>query len=234
LLLERSPLLFAGGIAACGPIGTFRGQIDYVGDFRVLFDVFFPGVLPGTPVNIPPELIANWETTYVPRIQQAIVDNPVAIVSLLRMTKAAIDPAAPSTVTATTVHLLWYSVFGTGDAVAKLGGNPYGNIGRKYSGSGSHVLDAIVNARAYRIEPDPAAIVAMGQYETSGTLTRPLIAPHTTGDDIIPIVHEVLYLQKLAPGAHFVPLPIERYGHCRFTPDELITAFVLLLLQSGS
>jgi len=232
LLLERSPSLFAGGIAACGPIGSFRGQIDYVGDFRVLFDVFFPGVLPGTPVNIPPELIANWDTTFVPRIQQAVAANPVAIVSLLRMTRAAIDPADPSTVAATTVHLLWYSVFGTGDAVAKLGGNPYGNIGRTYSGSGNQLLDAIANALAFRIAPAPAAVTAMQQYETSGVLTRPLIAPHTTGDDIIPIWHEVLYLQKLAPGARFVPLPVSRYGHCRFTPQELITAFILLLLQT--
>lgn len=234
LLLERSPLLFTGGIAACGPIGSFRGQIDYVGDFRVLFDVFFPGVLPGTPVDIPPDLIANWETTYVPRIQQAVADNPVAIVSLLRMTNAAIDPGVPSSVAATTVHLLWYSVFGTGDAVAKLGGNPYGNIGRTYSGSGNQILDAIVNARAFRIAPAPAALTAMVAYETSGSLTRPLIAPHTTGDDIIPISHEVLYLRKLVPGARFVLMPIERYGHCNFTPGELITAFVLLLLQTSA
>jgi hypothetical protein len=150
------------------------------------------------------------------------------------MTRAAIDPADPSTVAATTVHLLWYSVFGTGDAVAKLGGNPYGNIGRTYSGSGNQLLDAIANALAFRIAPSPAAVTAMQQYETSGVLTRPLIAPHTTGDDIIPIWHEVLYLQKLAPGARFLPLPIQRYGHCRFTAQELITTFLVLLLQTGA
>jgi pimeloyl-ACP methyl ester carboxylesterase len=234
LLLERSPGLFTGGIAACGPIGSFRGQIDYVGDFRVLFDVYFPGVLPGTPVDIPAELMANWETTYVPRIQRALADSPVAVASLFRMTKAALDPADPSTVAATTVHLLWYSVFGTGDAVAKLGGNPYGNIGRTYSGSGNQHLDAIVNALAFRIAPAQVALTAMAQYETSGSLTRPLIAPHTTGDDIIPISHEVAYARKLVPGARFLPMPIQRYGHCSFTPQELITAFVLLLLQTGS
>jgi pimeloyl-ACP methyl ester carboxylesterase len=234
LLLERSPLLFAGGIAACGPIGSFRGQIDYIGDFRVLFDVFFPGVLPGTAVNIPAELIQNWETIYVPRIKTAVAANPVAIVSLLRMTKAAIDPADPSTVAATTVHLLWYSVLGTNDARSKLGGNPYGNVARRYSGSGSHLLDAIVNALAFRVAPAQTALVAMRNYETTGALTRPLIAPHTTGDEIIPIWHESLYFAKLAPGARFVPMPIDRYGHCRFTPQELVTAFALLLLQTSS
>ena len=34
-------------LALCGPVGDFAGQIDYLGDFRVLFDYFFPGVIPG-------------------------------------------------------------------------------------------------------------------------------------------------------------------------------------------
>ena len=42
LLAERSPQLFTGALATCGPIGSFRYQVDYVGDFRVLFDYFFP------------------------------------------------------------------------------------------------------------------------------------------------------------------------------------------------
>src|SRR5262249_28330639 len=36
---------YAGGVAVCGPIGSFRQQINYLGDARVLFDYFFPGVL---------------------------------------------------------------------------------------------------------------------------------------------------------------------------------------------
>ncbi len=52
LLVERHPERFAGGLAACGPIGSFRRQIDYIGDFRVLFDYYFPGVIPGSPIEI--------------------------------------------------------------------------------------------------------------------------------------------------------------------------------------
>ena len=36
------PGMFSSGLAACGPVGSFRGQVNYVGDFRVLFDYFFP------------------------------------------------------------------------------------------------------------------------------------------------------------------------------------------------
>ena len=45
LLVEQSEQ-FIGGLAACGPIGTFRGQIDYFGDFRALFITTFPMSFP--------------------------------------------------------------------------------------------------------------------------------------------------------------------------------------------
>ena len=44
LALEKYPML-SGGLAACGPVGDFRKQIDYFGDFLVLFNYFFPNVL---------------------------------------------------------------------------------------------------------------------------------------------------------------------------------------------
>ena len=50
LLTERSPELFSSTLAACAPIGSFRQQINYLGDFRALFDYYFPRVLPGSPV----------------------------------------------------------------------------------------------------------------------------------------------------------------------------------------
>ena len=42
LAAERNPQLFDGVFAACGPVGDFATQINYLNDFRVLFDFFFP------------------------------------------------------------------------------------------------------------------------------------------------------------------------------------------------
>src|SRR5262245_17186140 len=77
LLAERSPLLFDGALSACGPIGSFQGQINYFGDFRVLFDYFFPGVIPGTAISIPPAVMANWETFYKPAVLAAVATHPL-------------------------------------------------------------------------------------------------------------------------------------------------------------
>ena len=52
LAIERNPDKFSGGMAVCGPIGSFRGQVNYWGDFRTVFDYFMDTpavkVLPGS------------------------------------------------------------------------------------------------------------------------------------------------------------------------------------------
>jgi pimeloyl-ACP methyl ester carboxylesterase len=230
LLIERSPQLFSGALAACGPIGDFKRQIDYWGDFRVLFDYFFPGVIPGSPVNIPQEVIDNWETVYVPAVSSALAANPNAARQLIRTSKAAIDPADPATLATTTINLLWYNVFATNDGVMKLGGNPYGNTGRWYFGSDN---DLRLNLRVRRLRADQAALNALVQYQTSGRLIRPLVTLHTTGDEIVPFWHELLYAGKAqtSGGGSLLPIPAIRYGHCNFTSTELLASFGLLVLQ---
>ncbi len=59
--------MFSSGLAACSPVGTFRGQVNYIGDFRVLFDYFFPEVIPGSAIDVPFYVVKDWFTTYFPR-----------------------------------------------------------------------------------------------------------------------------------------------------------------------
>ncbi len=231
LLVERSPQLFSGGLALCAPIGDFRRQIDYIGDFRVLFDYFFPGILPGGAVSIPQTAIANWEQVYVPRIKQALAANPAAARQLISVSHAEIDRNDPTSTEKTTLRLLWYNVFSTNDAVSKLGGNPYGNFVRKYRGSTN---DKLLNQRVQRFIADTAAIQAMAPYETSGALSIPLVTLHTSGDELIPAWHEDLYsLKAVATGRGVLAqLPLSpRYGHCSFSSDDVIAGIFALLLH---
>jgi pimeloyl-ACP methyl ester carboxylesterase len=226
LLAERSPELFASALAACGPIGSFRKQIEYLGDFRVLFDYFFPGVIPGSPVDIPASVRANWMTVYVPTITAALAANPSRALELMRTARAAYDPAAPATIVNTAINALWYNVFGTNDAALKLGGNPYGNRHTLYFGSSN---DLRLNLRVQRITAAPAALAAVQAYETSGDLSIPLVTLHTTLDEVVPFRQELIYLPKvdLAERGRFIPLPVARYGHCNFTTTELLGSFLL-------
>ena len=144
----------------------------------------------------------------------------------MRVAHAAFDPSNPATVINTAINVLWYNVFGTNDAVRKLGGNPYGNRLTWYFGSQN---DLRLNLLVRRFTPSPVALHAMQPYETSGDLAIPLVTLHTTADELVPFGHELLYLAKvdLTDRGRFVPFAVNRYGHCNFTSAELLGSFLV-------
>jgi alpha-beta hydrolase superfamily lysophospholipase len=229
LINERYPQLFDSVLAACGPIGSFSGQINYFGDFRVLFEYFFPGILPGSPSSIPIGVISDWDKVYVPKIRDALANNRDSAWQLQRTSKMAVDLTRPwDSLVDGTVNLLWYNVFGTNDATTKLGGNPFGNTGRWYWASKN---DWRLNQQITRFSADAKAVENLAKYETSGKVTKPLITLHTFGDEIVPYWHETRYLGKVqtAGEGSFVPIPSPRYGHCSFGELEILAAFALLV-----
>jgi pimeloyl-ACP methyl ester carboxylesterase len=231
LLMERHAGRFSGGLAGCGPIGDFQRHINYIGDFRVLFDYFFPSVLPGSPVDVPFELISGWESTYKPAVQAALTANPSAARQLIKTSRAPIDPQDPSTVETTTVNLLWYFVFGEADARSKLGGNPFTNRGRFYVGSDN---DLLLNLKVPRFDADQAALQNVAKHQTSGLVTKPLVTLHTTRDEQVPFAHELLYHAKVksaGSSAYVTQIPTVAYGHCNFTKSQLLGSFALLVKQ---
>jgi pimeloyl-ACP methyl ester carboxylesterase len=221
LLAERRPELFRSALAACGPIGSFRQQINYVGDFRVLFDYYFPEVpLPGSAVFMPPTDPVTFEAVLRPAIAEAMMLRPLRALELMRVARVAYDPANLATVITSAVNLLRYNVLGLSDAITTLGGQPYSNQLRWYFGSSN---DFRLNFSVPRYGAEASAVAAMRQYETNGDLQIPLVTIHTTLDDVAPFAHEWLYLPKvdLTARGRFVPIPINRYGHCNFTATEV-------------
>ena len=89
-----------------------------------------------------------------------------------------------------------------------------------------------------RIGADPDAIAEMkANYNTSGDLDRPLVTMHTLYDQQVPYFHEFLYnLKTLAKGSFLtqhINIPINRFGHCNFEPEEALLGFGLMLLYAG-
>jgi pimeloyl-ACP methyl ester carboxylesterase len=230
LLAERSPHLFSAGLATCGPIGDFRAQLNYFDNFRILFDYFFPGIIPGSPIDIPRSLITKWDSIYVPAITAALAADPARALELLKVANAPFDPAVPETVVKTALDLLWYNVFATNDAVRKLGGNPFDNRLTLYLGSSN---DLRLNLLVRRFAGAPRAVAALQRYQTTGNLNIPLVTLHTTGDDIVPEWQELLYLFKVdrRDRSRLLQIPVDRYGHCNFTANEVLGAFSLAIKQ---
>ena len=223
--VERHADRFHGALAGCGPIGDFRAQLDYIGDFRVVFDYFFPDLIPGNALDIPESVQENWDAIYVPAIVLALAARPDAARQLLTITGA---PAAGNdlrSIAETTIGLLWYNVFGTADAQARLGGRPFDNTARVYSGSSD---DTALNARVERFSADPAALTGIERFSTSGNLSVPLVNLHTTGDPIVPFGQAGRYAEKVSQAgatAQFRQVDVVRHGHCTFEEGELLSAF---------
>ena len=229
LAIEQHPDAFDGGMALCGPYGGFHEQVDHFGDFRIVFDYFFPGLMPGEPVTIPTWLMDTWSTSYFSSMILPVIEDPAnapTITQLLTVTGAAPYEFDPPTSTATIEKLLWYNVFATEDAKLKLGGQPFDNTTRVYSGSED---DGALNLGVTRIEADEAAIDEIEAfYQTSGDLRRPLVTLHTTGDFVVPYWHAALYQEKVTQAGrdalyqHFVT---DVHGHCTFGALDVIEAF---------
>ena len=233
LAVEQHPEVFDGGLALCGPYGSFRGQVDYFGDFRVLFDYFLPTVLPDSAVDIPATLLETWESSYYTEaVLPALTapDNASQVDQLLVASAAPFDPNDAATKLESIKDLLWYNVFATNDARAKLGGQPFDNGTRRYGGSND---DTELNQQVARFTADPVAREALASgYETTGQLTRPLITLHTTGDPVVPYWQATAYRGKTLAADNFAlheHIEVEAYGHCRFSTFDVLGAFARLV-----
>ena len=238
LAVERFPDEFAGGLAMCAPNGDFAAQVDYFGDFRVVFDHFLPGVIPGSPVEIPQSLIDGFDAFLDEVLLPAIRDpaNAAALDDVLAVTKAPVDAADPTTREQTITGLVWYNVFATNDATLVLGGQPFDNVGRVYSGSSQ---DEALNALVARFAAEANAREEVeASYQSTGRLSRPLVTLHTTGDEIVPFSHVARYSEKASAAGsagNHTATGVERYGHCNFELLEMLEAYgVLLALLAGA
>ena len=231
--VERRPDVFDGGLALCGPYGDFQRQVDYFTDFRAVFDHFFPGLIEGTPISVTGNLTTTWETSfYSESVKPLLISTTYAITvnQVISVTGAAIDSSGFPTGTEPTFdRLLWYNILSTNDARDHLGGNPFDNQSRTYSGSTD---DSALNSGIFRTTADPAARELISDsYQSSGALSVPLITMHTTGDEVVPYWHVATYQQKIdaaGSSAFYEHRRFDRFGHCNFTALEVQTAFAAI------
>jgi hypothetical protein len=237
LLMETSDL-FDAGFAACGPIGDFPYQIKYFGDARATFQYFFPRLIPGDPFKPSDYLVVNWQTYYESYVKP-VVFSPGKRSKLDQWVNVAKLPFDQNnkyvSLELTVRDVLRYSVVNINDAAETLKGFPFDNRRTWYRGSNN---DFFLNLLVPRISADPDAIAEMkAKYNTSGRLDRPLVTMHTLYDQQVPYLHEFLYnLKTLVNGSlltEHINIPINRFGHCNFAPEEALLGFGLMLLYAG-
>lgn len=232
LALEQRPDLFAGGLGLCGMVGDFVAQTNYLGDVRVVFDYYFPDLIPGSPVEIPQTLVDTWETGFYTDTVRPVIaapENAATVRDVLTVAGVAYDADDTEAQIETLARLLWYNIVGTNDARAKLGGQPFDNQSRVYAGSSD---DAALNAGVARFSADAAALETMGaDYTSSGKLATPFVTMHTLRDPIVPYAQAEVYNTKvvaMARSAFYQHTAVDATGHCNFGLFDLLDAFTAL------
>jgi len=239
-LIEQSPASYDGALTLCGPMGGAAHQTKYLGDFRVVFDSFFPSVFRDEfkAFEVPALAYQNWgnlSAGYVHDIATALTLNPSAASQLFNVTRVALNPEdLPGSALQAAIGLLFYSIWETPDLVATAAGIPYDNRLTFYFGSRN---DFALNRRVERVASDADARSYLRRfYQPTGRLRQPLVSLHTVFDPVVPFNHELVYLGLTTLAGHrqnLTILPTTSYGHCNFQPAEVLGAFGLLVTQSN-
>ncbi|MEA3376333.1 MAG: hypothetical protein U9R72_09105 [Chloroflexota bacterium] len=229
LSVEEHPMVYDGGLAMCGPYGDFQGQINHFGDFRVVFDYFFPGLMPGSAITITLDVMEAWRSGSLTETISNTVgasENMTKVTQLLTVTNVSPYAYDPPTSTKSILDVLQYNVYATEDAKEKLGGQPFDNQDREYEGSND---DVALNAGVERFTATVEALEAISDgYQTTGKLSTPLVTLHTTGDPVVPYWHATSYETKIADeggSAFHSNHEVAGHGHCSFSPWDVLGAF---------
>jgi pimeloyl-ACP methyl ester carboxylesterase len=233
-LAERYPQHYAGALPMCGFVGGSKAEVNYIANVRILFNVFYPGVLAGTTAEVPPEL--QWNAATQNAIVAAITANPTGAAVISQVNQTAVPIASAAELGPAIINALAFQIFGTNDLRARTHGHvPFDNATTVYSSPNPALAPALalVNATVERYGASPDAVNYLEKYfEPTGDLRIPTLTLHTTRDPVVPAWHEPIYAAKaLAAGTsgNLVQRSINRFGHCTFTGAETLQAFADLV-----
>ena len=231
-LVETSSTRYDGMLSICGANGGTPQQLDYFFTSRVLFDHYFPGVLPGSPLSMPDIDLGTYLLTIAPLVVDAILQNPVAAMEM-----AAVDQYDlqyndfGELINGIVQSLVIHSVTANG-YISAANGNPFDNSAVYYTGTSD---DAALNAGVARLTADlQARSYAANWYEPNGSIGgTPVIVLHTSRDPIVPDARNNNKYESLVVasgnGDFFLRRTIDRFGHCTLDPQEIFGNFADLV-----
>jgi len=226
LVMERFPATYHGGLALCGPLTDMPSFLLDAFNVRVVFDFYFPGILP-PPDNVPPDFRNSKQL--VRHVADTLKQKPTEAEILRRYTRLhSLDDIAGDLTLFTELM---------GDLRRRTGGNPFDNRNVVYTIDGD---SNALNRRIKRYAADPVAAAYLAAwYSPTGKLDAPMLAIHTTYDPIVPSNAPDTYATRAREAGNpglFVQQYVEHDGHCAIKPEEIASGFSELLrwVETGS
>lgn len=215
-LIEKYPSDFDGALSLCGPLASANAyKLRTAFDARVLFDYYFPGVLP-SPAEVPAGFERSKETEA--KVLGLLQAQPEAAETLRRYTHIRTDAEVAN------LEVFWtYQLM---DLQQRAGGNPFDNRNVIYIDVPDNNT---VNDGVKRYTAAPRAAEYMKTFYTpTGKLSRPFLAIHTTYDPLVspwvPSTYASLTLDAGNP-ERFVLQYVKHDGHCKIELDEIARGF---------
>ncbi len=219
MLMETYPTVYDAGMPMCGPLApTLSFMARGAFDGRVLFDYYFPGMLPN-PAKTPANFVNDREVQV--KILQALDAAPEKATILRRANNLKNNRDLASTLAFITYLLK--------ELQERAGGNPFDNRNVIYNGT---LDDNELNASIARYDAEPRAVAYMRQYYTpTGHILHPMLAIHTTYDPLVPVSIPNSYQATIDEAGNsnlFVQQYVKHDGHCAIDPTETARGFAQL------
>ena len=237
-LAEQHPSQYDGALPMCTPIGGGSAEIKYLGDARVLFDYFFPGVLPGGAFSVPENTSFAPGSPVFNATLQALATGGTK--TLMFGLIAGLPFRTPTELVTSAMSVVGFSIRFTNDVLDRTHGHvPFDNLDTVYSGPLPFDYAALNNpvTGVARFSATPDAANYFDRYYTpTGELRVPTLTLHTLLDPIAPFAHEARYaatVNNAGASAWLTQRSIASYGHCNINAAETMSAFEALVAWSN-
>ncbi len=218
--IEKYQNEYQGAMPLCGWVGPVSLLIKRTLDMLVTFDYFFAGNTG--------ELVVGQHLVSYEDIGSMLVDNDhLALLFCERFSIKADDLAA----------VIYFFQVTFKETAKNRGGLPIGNLQTIYNGFGFQNDKINRNIRRYEANPDVEEHF-LNYYTTTGKISDPVMALHTTYDELIPASNYGIYEQLInhqKSSSQYQVRYVVRDGHCNFTDEEVGDTFDHLIdwIKSG-
>jgi pimeloyl-ACP methyl ester carboxylesterase len=234
MLAEKFHTQYDGVISGCSLLGGGAKELTYVGDARVLFDYFFPGILPGIFDLLDGVGFSPGDPLYtevLKALQDGLVSPGQPTLQFART--ANLEAATNAEIVTAGMSVVGFGVRQFNELLDVTHRHmPYDNSEPRtiYVGSDD---DTALNDGVARFVGDPSALKYMEHYYTpTGDLRIPVVTLHRVRDPLVPSsLHEDNFATAvLNAGAsqYLLQRTVGGFGHCGFPNDELM-AFAALV-----
>jgi len=240
VLIEQWPDSYDGAMPMCGVMADYE-LFDFFLDFNLVAQA-----LAGVDAEYPPA--SDYMSVTVPYVRSQLGPTfPYLLNTAGEQLKAVTELRSGGDRPIFDQGFLFWSgvmgdfLFGLGagtGSLTKVKGIAVDNVDTIYQFDEDPALtyeEEALNENVLRLERDPQSQHPNGIANVpvvSGDIKIPVLTLHTLGDLFVPFSMEQIYAQRVAENgaSHLlVQRAIRDFGHCTFTPEELITGFVELV-----